>query len=124
MFARLLGRSKSKAVPEASAAGARTDAEPAEAEAEEEPVTESAGAEAEPAEAKGAEAKGAEAKGAEAKGAGQAEAHAPAVDGNEDGDGAAGTDAGAEDASEGAGIPRQQSAGEAADSEAGDGARR
>ncbi|MFB0615407.1 hypothetical protein [Streptomyces sp. AGS-58] len=106
MFARLLGRSK--ATREVPAAETRTEAEPAGTEAEAAP-------EAEPA---------------EAKGAGQTEAHGPAVDGNEDGAARAdaGTDAGAEDGaddvSEGAGIPRQQSAEEAADSEAGDGAHR
>ncbi|MFI9247796.1 hypothetical protein ACIGXF_35715 [Streptomyces sp. NPDC053086] len=97
VFARLLGRSK--ATPEASDAAAPAGTEPGGAEAEQTDRTESA------------EPRGAGAEAVEADG-----------DGSEDV--AVRSDAGADDASEGTGIPRQQSAGEAADSEAGEGARR
>ncbi|MET8772923.1 hypothetical protein [Streptomyces sp. NPDC004658] len=95
VFARLLGRSK--ATPEASATAAGADTEPEGTEAE-------------------------QAESAEVRGAGSAEAEDPSGDGHEDG--AVRPDSGTDDASEGAGIPRQQSAGEAADSETGEGARR
>ncbi|MFI9808103.1 hypothetical protein ACIHEJ_27680 [Streptomyces sp. NPDC052301] len=71
----------------------------------------------------GTEPTGAEAEAAEsAEGAGTAEAEASAEDEREDV--TARSDAGTDEASEGTGIPKQQSAGEAADSEAGEGARR
>jgi hypothetical protein len=106
VFARLLGRSK--ATQEASAAEAQAGSEPEGAEA----------AAAEPAEAKSAEVKSAEVKGAES-----AEPKDSAEDGRLDVTArtVAGTD---DDASGGADIPKQQSAEEAADNEAGDGARR
>ncbi|QHA09932.1 hypothetical protein GQF42_31650 [Streptomyces broussonetiae] len=88
--------SRSKATAEASAAEAQNGTEPEGAEAE---ATEPAAEEAAPAEAKGA-----------------------AGDGREEV--AARSDVGADDASEGSGIPKQQSAEEAADSAAGEGARR
>ncbi|MES4890495.1 hypothetical protein [Streptomyces sp. NPDC096012] len=96
VFARLLGRSK--ATQEASAAEAPSDPEPEGAEA----------ATAEPAEAEGAES---------------AEARGSAGDGRDDENARpeAGTD---DDVTGSADIPKQQSAEEAADSEAGDGARR
>ncbi|MEV6296093.1 hypothetical protein AB0M41_37990 [Streptomyces sp. NPDC051896] len=87
VFARLLGRSK--ATPEASAAEAQAGAEP-EAEAE-------------------------ETGSAEAKAAGSAEATGPAGDGHEDA--AARPEDTADSADDGSGIPKQQSAEEAADSE-------
>ncbi|MEW2283387.1 hypothetical protein [Streptomyces sp. NPDC047841] len=95
VFARLLGRSK--AAPEASATAAGAGTEPE-------------GAEAEQAEA------------AEATGTGPAEAKD--ASGDEQEDGTARRDSGTDDASEGAGIPWQQSAGGAVDSEAGDSAHR
>nr|WP_258055990.1 hypothetical protein [Streptomyces sp. Ru62] len=95
VFARLLGRSKATA--EASATAVDAGAEPEETEAE-------------------------QAESAEARGTGPAEAKDASGDGHEDG--AVRSDSGTDDASEGAGIPRQQSAGEAVDSEAGEGAGR
>jgi hypothetical protein len=95
VFARLLGRSKT--APEASAAEAQTGAEPDEAEVE------------------GAEP-------AQAEAAGTAEAKGSAGDAGEDATGRCG--AAADDASDGSGIPKQQSAEEAADNESGEGARR
>ncbi|MGW2649149.1 hypothetical protein ACWC2T_30580 [Streptomyces sp. NPDC001393] len=95
VFARLLGRSKT--TPEASAAEAQTGTEPAGAEAE-------------------------EAESAEAEAAGSAEAKSSDGDGSEDV--AARSDAETDDPSDGSGIPKQQSAEEAADSEADEGARR
>jgi hypothetical protein len=96
VFARLLGRSK--ATQEASAAEAQAGPEPEGAEA----------AAAEPAEAEGAES---------------AEARGSAGDGRDDE--TARPEAGTEgDATGSADIPKQQSAEEAADNEAGDGARR
>ncbi|MEW2514196.1 hypothetical protein [Streptomyces sp. NPDC046870] len=95
MFARLLGRSK--AAPEASATAASAGTEPEGTEAE-------------------------QAETAEATGTGPAEAEDASRDEHEDG--AVRSDSGTDDASEGAGIPRQQSAGGAVDSEAGDSARR
>ncbi|QJS09603.1 hypothetical protein HKX69_08740 [Streptomyces argyrophyllae] len=70
----------------------------------------------------GTEPEAAEAEAAGATGTGPAEATDASGDGH--GDGAVHSDSGTDDASEGAGIPRQQSAGEAVDSEAGDNARR
>ncbi|MET8562166.1 hypothetical protein ABZV75_16810 [Streptomyces flaveolus] len=95
VFARLLGRSK--ATPEASATAVSAGTEPEETEAE-------------------------QAESAEARGAGSAEAKDASGDGH--GDVTVRSDSGTDDVSEGAGIPRQQAAGEAADSEAGEGARR
>ncbi|MET9451135.1 hypothetical protein [Streptomyces cinerochromogenes] len=95
VFARLLGRSK--VTPEASDAPANTGSEPEGADAEQAEVT------------------------VPASEAGAAEAEEASGDGH--GDVAVRSDSGADDASEGAGIPRQQSAGEAADREAGEGAR-
>ncbi|KOV60374.1 hypothetical protein [Streptomyces sp. MMG1121] len=98
VFARFFGRSK--ATPETSAAEAQTGVEPEGVEAEEAESAESAAA----------------------KEAGPAEAKGSAGDGREDV--TARSDAGTDDASDGSGIPKQQSAGEAADSAAGEGARR
>ncbi|MBL1108697.1 hypothetical protein JK361_29625 [Streptomyces sp. 5-8] len=98
VFARLLGRSK--VTPEASDAAAPAGPEPAGAEAEQADRTESA----------------------ETGEAGSAEATEAVGDGHEDV--AVRSDAGTDDTSESTGIPRQQSAGEAADSEAGEGALR
>ncbi|MEV5149208.1 hypothetical protein [Streptomyces sp. NPDC052727] len=95
VFARLLGRSK--ATPEAPATAVSADTEPDETEAE-------------------------QAETAESRGTGSAEAKDASGDGHEDV--TVRSDSGTDDASEGAGIPRQQSAGEAADSEAGEDARR
>ncbi|OYP14975.1 MULTISPECIES: hypothetical protein [unclassified Streptomyces] len=98
VFARLLGRSK--ATPEASAAAADAGPEPD-------------GAGAEEAEA------AATATVTEAGAAETAEASGDGPEGV-----AVRSDSGTDDAAEGTGIPRQQSAGEAADSETGEGARR
>ncbi|CAM5683909.1 MULTISPECIES: hypothetical protein [Streptomyces] len=95
VFARLLGRSK--ATPEASATAVSAGTEPEETETE-------------------------QAEAAEARGTGPAETEDASGDGHQDG--AVRSDSGTDDASDGAGIPRQQSADEAADSEAGEGARR
>ncbi|MBL1085123.1 hypothetical protein JK359_24665 [Streptomyces actinomycinicus] len=119
VFARLLGRSKT--TPEVSDVAAQTGEEPGGAEAER---TEKPEKSKKPAESvasaesvESAEAKGAEAEAAEA-------AEALGTDGDGHAEVAARPDAGTDDASEGAGIPRQQSAEEVADSEAGEGARR
>ncbi|MYW18747.1 hypothetical protein GT039_25010 [Streptomyces sp. SID2955] len=105
VFARLLGRSK--ATPEVSDAAAWTGTEPeAEAEAAESERT----------------GRTESAETAETGEAGAAEVTEAVGDGREDE--AVPSDAGTDDGSEGTGIPRQQSAGEAADSEAGEGARR
>ncbi|MFF5531866.1 hypothetical protein ACFY71_05240 [Streptomyces cinerochromogenes] len=98
VFARLLGRSK--VTPEASDAPANTGSEPEGADAEQAEVT------------------------VPASEAGAAEAEEASGDEHGHGDVAVRSDSGADDASEGAGIRRQQSAGEAADREAGEGARR
>ncbi|WP_030982577.1 hypothetical protein [Streptomyces sp. NRRL WC-3744] len=95
VFARLLGRSK--ATPETSTTAVSAGTEPEEAEAE-------------------------QAESVEAREAGSAEAENASGVVHEDV--AVRSDSGTDDASEGAGIPRQQAAGEAADSEAGEGARR
>lgn len=111
VFARLLGRSK--ATRETSAAEAQAGSEPETAEA----------AAAEPAAVEPAEVEPAEVQHAEpAKTEGPAEAEGPAGDGREDV--TARTETGTDDVSGGADIPKQQSADEAADNEAGDGARR
>ncbi|WEO94865.1 hypothetical protein A6P39_013055 [Streptomyces sp. FXJ1.172] len=94
VFARIFGRSKATA--EASAAETHDGVEP------------------EGAEAEGTEPAAQEAASAEAKGT--------AGDGPEEV--AARSDAGTDETSEGSGIPKQQSAEEAADSAAGEGARR
>ncbi|MEU6600804.1 hypothetical protein [Streptomyces flaveolus] len=94
VFARLLGRSK--ATPETSTTAVSAGTKPEETEAEAELV--------------------------EAREAGSAEAKDGSGVGHEDV--AVRSDSGTDDASEGAGIPRQQAAGEAADSEAGEDARR
>ncbi|GAA2771232.1 hypothetical protein GCM10010521_55990 [Streptomyces rameus] len=108
VFARLLGRSK--AAPEASDAAAGADTEPAAAPAGTEPDVAEAAEQADRTES------------AEPRGAGAAKVTEAAGDGREDV--AVRSDAGPDDAAEGTGIPRQQSAGAAADSEAGEGARR
>ncbi|MEU6510588.1 hypothetical protein [Streptomyces sp. NPDC046942] len=100
VFARIFG--KSKATPETSDTEATAGVEPDGAEA----ATESESTESEAA----------------AKEAGAAEAKGSAGDGHADVP--ARSDAGADEASEGSGIPKQQSAEEAADSAAGEGARR
>ncbi|WP_225101049.1 hypothetical protein [Streptomyces sp. CoH27] len=100
VFARIFG--KSKATPETSDTEATAGVEPDGAEV----ATESESTESEAA----------------AKEAGAAEAKGSAGDGHADVP--ARSDAGADEASEGSGIPKQQSAEEAADSAAGEGARR
>ncbi|WP_030742366.1 hypothetical protein [Streptomyces sp. NRRL S-31] len=108
VFARLLGRSK--ATPEASDASAPAGTEPAGAGAERTYRTESA----------------------EAREAGAVQAAETTATTDAAGNGravevvrsAAGGDGGTDTGSEGAGIPRQQSAGEVADSAAGEDARR
>ncbi|WBO63393.1 hypothetical protein [Streptomyces camelliae] len=101
VFARIFG--KSKATPETSDTEATAGVEPDGAEAA---ATESESTESEAA----------------AKEAGAAEAKGSAGDGHADVP--ARSEAGADEASEGSGIPKQQSAEEAADSAAGEGARR
>ncbi|MEU6671250.1 hypothetical protein [Streptomyces sp. NPDC046727] len=104
VFARLLGRSK--ATPGTSVEEAQAGTEPEGAEA-----------------ARTEEAESAEAREAGATKA--AKAADEAGDGREDGreDVSVRSDAGTDETSDDAGIPRQPSAGEAADSEAGEGAR-
>ncbi|MFH9659049.1 hypothetical protein ACH4NF_15105 [Streptomyces sp. NPDC017248] len=139
VFARLLGRSKT--APEVSDAAARTGLEPDGAEAE--PAGRALAAWTGGADPEGADAEGADAEGADATGAGAVvaeardgwEADAVAATGvvtaADAGDAAgdrreavtARADTGRDGGSEG-GIPRQQSAGQVADSAAGEGARR
>ncbi|MEV6803577.1 MULTISPECIES: hypothetical protein [unclassified Streptomyces] len=134
VFARLLGRSKT--APEVSDAAARTGLEPDGAEAEPAGRALAAwtgGADPEGADAEGADATGAGAVVAEARDGWEADAVAATgvVTAADAGDAAgdrreavtARADTGRDGGSEG-GIPRQQSAGQVADSAAGEGARR
>ncbi|MFI0185983.1 hypothetical protein ACH4PW_00230 [Streptomyces sp. NPDC017082] len=134
VFARLLGRSKT--APEVSDAAARTGLEPDGAEAEPAGRALAAwtgGADPEGADAEAADATGAGAVVAEARDGWEADAVAATgvVTAADAGDAAgdrreavtARADTGRDGGSEG-GIPRQQSAGQVADSAAGEGARR